>query len=101
MKNGFLFLSIFSFVLWCFVSFLFGFVVFCKCFVVSFVVFCEFCSEFSDFEGGSLAVFLGKLDSDVVASEGEATILVLIGPRRVGGLEELDEGEALDGAEVG
>ena len=45
-------------------------------------------------------VLLGELDSDVVATECEATILVLIGPRRVGGLEELDEGEALDGAEV-
>jgi len=46
-------------------------------------------------------VLLGEFYSDVVASDGKATILSLIGPRRVGGLEELDEGEALDGAEVG
>ncbi len=46
-------------------------------------------------------VLLGEFDCDVVATECEATILVLIGPRGISGLEELDEGEALDGAEVG
>jgi hypothetical protein len=45
-------------------------------------------------------VLLGELDSDVVATEGEATILVLIGACGISGLEELDEGEALDGTEV-
>ena len=48
-----------------------------------------------------LSVLLGELDSDVVATEGKTPILTLIGPRRVGGLEVLDEGETLDGAEVG
>ncbi len=47
-----------------------------------------------------LAIFLSKLDSNVVFADGEATILALIGARRVGGLDELDEGEALDGAKV-
>jgi hypothetical protein len=49
---------------------------------------------------GCLAVLLGELNGDAVLADGETPILVLEGTSRVVGLEELDEGESLDSAEV-
>ena len=48
-----------------------------------------------------LSVFLSELKADVVVADGDATVLSLKGASRVLWLEELDEGEALDGAEEG
>ena len=47
-----------------------------------------------------LAVLLGELNGDIVLADAETPILVLVGASGVVGLEELDEGESLDSAEV-
>jgi hypothetical protein len=66
-----------------------------------FLVILWICTVFSRVFYLFLPILLGELDSDVVAAECEASILTLIGAGRIITLEVFDEGEALDGAEVG
>ena len=64
-------------------------------------VLCIFVVVFVNVCGWVLSVLLSKLNSDVVAANGEAAIFTLKGAGRISRVEELDEGEALNSAKVG